>query len=174
MRSLAVVMSIVLVSACGLEPRLAPAAVGCYALESDPIPATYRKDMVPEPPHLLRLDSVHGGQVQVPVSWLEAQGIGLRSASLTLLRPATMIIDGVPIAQSKPFRPLPADSIGLSFSGGLGPRDGRFVAWFAALPSGDWQARTVLQSSRTPNVADVVPMRLKRMACDTTALGISR
>lgn len=173
MRIVGLFIAALAVSACRLEPQLAASAAGCYALQSAPIPDVYRWDMIPEPPAFIRLSPVNGGQVEVPVSWLEVEGLRVRQATLLLLRPAAQIVNGVPVAQSKVSRPLPPDTIGLQFSGGGDGRRG-YVAWFAAQPSGEWIAQTALRRSRDQDVTDVVPMRLQPVACGGVPLGLSR
>ena len=124
---------------------------------------------MPPPPHLVQLDTLNGGQLYVPVSWLEARGIDMRAARVILTRPPIIIVDGVPVEQSDPLRSLPPDSIGLWFQEG-----GSLVAYFAAQPSGRWIGRASLQSPRAADRVSVIPMRLEPTVCGTERMARSR
>ena len=172
MRRLVFISSVVLASACTLEPQLAPTAMGCYRLDADAIPTLYQQDLIPSPPTFVRLDTALGGQAQVPAEWLEAGPYRTRYAQLVLVRPAVMLIDGVPVAQSKPNRQLPPDSLGLVFGQGNGM--GRLVAYLARQSTGEWQGQAELQSPRAPGVTHSVPVRLSPTTCGSSRLAISR
>jgi hypothetical protein len=80
---------------CSVAPQLAPSAAGCYRVAMDSFPDAYAKALVPPPPELVRLDTAFGGQLAVPVAWLEAAGYRQRAARVGLGRAFWTIRDGV-------------------------------------------------------------------------------
>lgn len=173
MRRLVIVTSVVIASACTLEPQLAPTAIGCYRLEADTIPAVYQRDMIPSPPAFVRLDTAQGGQVQVPAEWFESGPYRQRYAQVVLSRPPVMLIEGVPVAQSKPLRQLPSDSIGLVF-GNANAFGRQFMAFLAQQPTGEWHGQAELQSPHAQGVTHIVPVRLSPTSCGSERLAITR
>ena len=157
--------------ACRVAPQLAPAAVGCYAVQLDSVPAAFRAVLVPPVPPLVQLDTAYGGQLLVPWAWLDVPGTQVRSARLGLHRPAWRIRDGVVVTdRAAPLTPLPPDSLVIGFGGPAAS----LTALLGAEPTGDWRGIAFVLSSATPQGRPMVPIRLQRTACGTTRMGVSR
>jgi len=159
---------IVALSACSLQPRLAPQAMGCYGVTLDSFPAVFSTLQVPRPPELIQLDTAFSGVMYVPVTWLEAAGYRLRSAGLQQMRPETGIRDQRLITERR-VGALPPDSLVLTFSG-PGPA---LTALIRADPSGDWFGLAYVLASETPEGLPFVPIQLRRQTCGSTRMAIS-
>lgn len=170
MRILSAIAFAVSVSACSIAPQLSPRALGCYAVEMDSFPAAFRQMLVPLPPELVRLDTINGGQLEVPTAWLESQGLNMRSASLVQTRPAWRIQGGKVQLERVPFSLLPPDSLVLSFTGGAAS----LTALLGADALGNWQGWAFSVHSASPTGEPLVPIRLRRRDCGAVPLGISR
>ena len=170
MRVLVALACAVSVSACSLAPQLSPRALGCYAVELDSFPAVFRHMLVPPPPDLVRLDTINGGQLEVPTAWLEGQGLNTRSALLRQTRQGWRIQDGTVQLERVAFSLLPPDSLVLSFSGGVAS----LTAALGADSTGNWHGWAFSVNSASPRGEPLVPMRLLRRDCGRTPLGISR
>lgn len=170
MRVLVALACAVGVSACSTAPQLSPRALGCHAVELDSFPAVFRHMLVPPPPDLVRLDTINGGQLEVPTSWLERQGLNTRSAILGQTRPAWRIQHGRVQQERAPFSLLPPDSLVLIFSG----EGASLAAELGADRTGNWQGWAVSVTSASPSGEPLVAMRLLRRDCGLTPLGISR
>ena len=170
MRVLAALACAVSASACSIAPQLSPRAMGCYAVELDSFPAAFSQRLVPPPPDLVRLDTINGGQLEVPTPWLERQGLNARSAILRQTRPEWRIRNGQVQPEREAFSPLPPDSLVLIFSG----RGASLTAALGADGNGQWKGWAFSSVNFTPNAEPLVPMRLLRRDCGLTPLGISR
>lgn len=67
-RALLTIIIAISVTACGIGPRLSPRALGCYAVAIDSFPDVYRRMILIPPPAMVRLDTIYGGQIEVPAS----------------------------------------------------------------------------------------------------------
>jgi hypothetical protein len=170
MRTPVIIACLLGAAACSLAPQLSPRAVGCYAVQLDSFPADFQRMQVPAPPALVRMDTVHGGQLQVPTAWLEQQGPAMRSAWLGLMRPGWRIEGGklrlVQVAQSQ----LPPDSVTVTFGGS----PGALAASLGADSTGNWSGWAFAMESALQGSATIVPIRLLRRECGAVPLGVSR
>ena len=157
------------VSACSLAPQLSPRAVGCYAVQLDSFPAAFGQMLVPRPPEIVRLDTINGGQLEVPVAWLQEQGFRMRSAGLQLLRPDWRIQGSRVVLERARPRVLPPDSVVLQFSGGAGA----LTAALGADSTGGWRGWAFAVTSATPFGEPLVPIRLHRRECGAVPFGLS-
>jgi hypothetical protein len=148
-------------SACNLKPRLAPEAVGCYAVAVDSFPDVYRRMLVPPPPPMVRLDTLMGPHVQVPRAWLEADRLGVRRSGLGLGRPYQTIRNGVVVNPEGRGSELPRDSIRISF-GANGPS---MTALLQADGHGNWSGMAYVLSAATPRGQPFVHLTLTRQDC---------
>jgi hypothetical protein len=172
LRSPLIVATLLALGGCSIAPQLTPSAAGCYAVQLDSFPESFRKALVPPPPTLVRLDTAFGGLVQVPAEWLEAGGYRQRGATLLQQRPLWTIREGQVVVEGNPAPGgiFPPDSLALRFSG---PGES-LTALLSAQPSGDWEGLGFVISSFTQHGQPVVPMRLRRSTCGTTRMAISR
>lgn len=162
-RTVVAIICTTALTACSLAPQLGPRAVGCYAVQIDTLPDVYRRMLVPQPPAMVRLDSIHGGQLQVPEAW--AGQTGPYAARLQLMRPGFRIEGSRVQLQSVGPGVLPPDSIVLNF--------GALTAPLAQDPSGDWTGWAFALTSATPYGEPILPMRLQRRDCGTERFGIT-
>lgn len=169
-RALLLGAGLLALQACSIAPQLAPTAAGCYAVHLDAFPAQFQEMLVPPPPGLVQLDTTLGGQLRVPAAWLESDGIGVRRASLTLVRPGWSLRDGVLVNDRAVPAPLPPDSLILNFGGAAAT----LVAVMKADTSGHWNGLAFVLSSATPHGQPQVPVRLERTACGPTRMAVSR
>ncbi|MCU0618817.1 MAG: hypothetical protein MUF40_02785 [Gemmatimonadaceae bacterium] len=154
---------------CSIAPQLAPTAAGCYAVQLDSVPAQFAELLIPPAPEFVRLDTAHGGQVQVPRAWFEADGYRVRRASLELTRPGWRIANGLLVLERSRPLPLPADTLILNFGGGTAS----LTALVGAEPTGDWRGWAFALSSETPYGQPMVPVRLQRSTCGPTPMAIT-
>jgi len=169
-RALLTITIAVSVAACTTAPQLSPRAVGCYAVQLDSFPAVFRQMLVPAPPALVRLDTINGGQLEVPVSWLEQQGMFMRRAGLQLMRPGWRIQGARVQLERVGPEALPPDSVVLSFSGG----GGQMLASLGEDATGNWNGLAFALTSASPYGEPLVPIRLQRQDCGAVPLGLSR
>lgn len=161
----------VLAAGCSLTPQLAPSAVGCYRLIADTLPTAVRAELVPSLPDMVRLDTIHGGQLQVPVSWLESQGYQRRVALLGLLRPEVTLRDGIVVWEPRPGKPLPPDSLSLAFASAGAQR---LTVLLAAQPTGNWHGTAFMATTQSRLGQESLPVQLQRSECGSTVLGVTR
>lgn len=152
---------------CALVPRLAPSALGCYAVQADSVPAVFDTLLAPPLPTLVRLDTVHGGLVQVPRAWREGQGYRMRWASLLLQRPEWRVVDDMVTAETRANGFFPPDSIALRFHAA-----GTYLTALLRADGEDWVGHGFVVSPLTPRGRPLMPMRLRRQACDSTPLAL--
>ena len=165
---LCAVTSATLLAGCGFGPRLAPSAAGCYAVQIDSMPAALRALQVPPLPTYVQLDTANGGQLFVPVGWLEDQGYRLRSAHLQLFRPEWKIVNGMSVVDRSRSKPFPPDTLLLHFGGPVNA----LTLLLGAEPSGDWRGSAFNLVTATPRVEPMVPVRLQRSVCGATRMGM--
>ena len=170
MRVLVAFACAVSLAACSLAPQLSPRAVGCYSVELDSFPAVFRHMLAPAPPELVRLDTINGGQLEVPTAWLEQQGLNLRGAAVGLMRPGWRIEGGKVRLERVGPSLLPPDSVVITFSGG----PGMLAASLGADSAGNWSGWAFAMEGAAQSGGPIVPMRLMRRACGAVPLGISR
>lgn len=157
-------------AACTPVPQLSPRAVGCYAVHMDSFPAAFSRMLVPTPPELVRLDTINGGQLEVPAAWLERQGLEQRFASLGLTRPGWRIVGGKVRLERVALTPLPPDSVVVTFGGGPGV----LAASLGADTAGNWSGWAFAMEGAAQDGGPIVPLRLLRRECGAVPLGISR
>lgn len=150
-------------TACSIAPQLSPRAMGCYAVQVDTLPEVYRRMLVPQPPPMVRLDTIYGGQLQVPESW--AAQTGPYVARLGLMRPGWRIEGSRVQLQRVSPAALPPDSVVLNF--------GALTAPLGQDPSGNWTGWAFALTSATPFGEPLLPMRLQRRDCGTERFGIT-
>lgn len=170
MRTLIVSASAAILMACSLAPQLSPRAAGCYAVHVDSVPAVLSRLLVPEPPQLVRLNTLNGGQLEVPTAWLQRQGLNMRSASLDLMRPGWRMHNGTVHVERVAPSLLPPDTLVLTFANGPNV----FAAQFGADAVGNWSGWAFALVSGAPVDGSLMPARLVRHDCGTEPLGISR
>jgi hypothetical protein len=156
-RALLTITIAVSVAACGIGPQLSPRALGCYAVAIDSFPDVYRRMLRIPPPAMVRLDTIYGGQIEVPASW--GAQTGPTGASLRLMRPDFRIEGARVQLQRVSPSALPPDSLVL-YIGGM-------VASLGQNDAGDWTGFAFALTSATPYGEPLVPMRLQRTDCGT-------
>jgi hypothetical protein len=156
-------------SACAFGPRLTPQTAGCYRVELDSLPLSYRRHLVPALPEFVRLDTANGGELHVPQRWFEAQGINLRSAILLLTRPGWRLEQGRAVVEGPGW--LPADSIALAFAGG-----GATLSALLAAESPDvWRGVALMWPNPSDEIVPPIALRLSRGgACGETPMAVGR
>jgi hypothetical protein len=116
----------------------------------------------------VQLDTANGGQLFVPVGWLEDQGYRLRSADLQLFRPEWKIVNGTSVVDRSRSKPFPPDTLLLHFRGPVNA----LTLLLGAEPSGDWRGSAFNLVTATPRVEPMVPVRLQRSVCGATRMGM--
>lgn len=136
----------------------------------DSLPASYRRNLVPELPEVIRLDAANGGEMHVPRRWLESQGLNVRQASLAFNRPGWRLKDGRVVLERRTGW-LPPDSLVLAFSGG----GAALVAIIAPESADAWRGMAVMWPNPSVQQKQPLTLRLTRSnGCGETPMGLSR
>jgi hypothetical protein len=158
------------VAGCHFGPRLSPLLTGCYQVQLDSLPSVYRANNVPPLPDVVRLDTANGGEMHVPVRWLEGQGRHMRMGWLQLNRAGWRLDGGRAVFETRPGW-LPADSLVLGFTGGFTA----LTAAFSAASTEVMPGMAVMWPNPTVEPPPPIPIRLVRTAtCGDTRWGMSR
>ncbi len=153
-----------LIACTGKPLSLAPSAIGCYSVELDSFPASFRVAGVERPPDIIRLDTINGVFLGIPRVWEEWKGLAMRRASVSVSRPEITIKSGFLVRERKPYGLLPPDSIVLTFAA-IGAA---LTAHIEQHASGDWFGTAFVHSSATPDGRPFLPVALRRRECGST------
>jgi hypothetical protein len=158
------ILAVGLMACTGRPLTLAPRAIGCYSVELDSFPASFRQVSVERPPDIIRLDTLNGVLLGIPRAWQEWKGRAMRHASVSVSRPELTIKGGFLVRERNPYGLLPPDSIVLTFAA-VGAA---LTAHVEQQASGDWFGTAFVHSSATPDGQPFLPVALRRRECGST------
>lgn len=156
------------IGACASLPVIPASHMGCYAVSVMPLTAEHRREGVDAPPPVIQVDTAYGGLTFLPVSWLEAGGLGRREAFVSVERPqAFEIHDGrIVRLRAGPVTALPPDSLTFRYWQGISSLTG----FLKADGTGSWSG---LGSTGT-GLSPIVDVRLTRRECPEILFGRPR
>jgi hypothetical protein len=158
------ILAVGLMACTGKPLSLAPSAIGCYSVELDSFPASFRVAGVERPPDIIRLDTINGVFLGIPRVWEEWKGLETRRASVSVSRPEITIKGGLLVRERKPYGLLPPDSIVLTFAA----MGAALTAHVEQHAGGDWFGTAFVHSSATPDGQPFLPVALRRRECGST------